>query len=158
MKKAYGLVRAVDVDFYLIAASCSRFGPNGAGDDDHMAARSLKPDAGEVARRPSAGKDDAAIRASIGVCFRITCRPAFDGRGEHARAGGFYKKRADCRGGLLGGARGGRRDFLKRPYGKLSGGQRAGDIARKRSIRRSLFDEPTTRPADEEGRWDSVDA
>jgi len=125
----------------------------------------LKPDAGEVALDGHRlGKDDAAIRASIGVVFQDHLLDPLLTVEENMRArGGFYKKtRAELAEAVRWAARAADAgDFLKRPYGKLSGGQRRrADIARAliNTPKLLFLDEPTTGldPQTRKGVWDSV--
>ncbi|NLD59744.1 MAG: ABC transporter ATP-binding protein [Clostridiales bacterium] len=169
LKKAYGPVRAVDgIDFYLDRGKLFAFlGPNGAGKSTtiDILCTILKPDAGEVALDGHRlGKDDAAIRASIGVVFQDHLLDPLLTVEENMRArGGFYKKtRAELAEAVRWAARAADAgDFLKRPYGKLSGGQRRrADIARAliNTPKLLFLDEPTTGldPQTRKGVWDSV--
>ncbi|OPZ68854.1 MAG: Daunorubicin/doxorubicin resistance ATP-binding protein DrrA [Firmicutes bacterium ADurb.Bin467] len=169
LKKAYGPVRAVDgIDFYLDRGKLFAFlGPNGAGKSTtiDILCTILKPDAGEVALDGHRlGKDDAAIRASIGVVFQDHLLDPLLTVEENMRArGGFYKKtRAELAEAVRWAAReADAGDFLKRPYGKLSGGQRRrADIARAliNTPKLLFLDEPTTGldPQTRKGVWDSV--
>ena len=169
LKKAYGPVKAVDgIDFYLERGKLFAFlGPNGAGKSTtiDILCTILKPDAGEVALDGHRlGKDDAAIRASIGVVFQDHLLDPLLTVEENMRArGGFYKKsRAELSEAVRWASRAADvGDFLKRPYGKLSGGQRRrADIARAliNTPKLLFLDEPTTGldPQTRKGVWDSV--
>ena len=169
LKKAYGAVQAVQgIDFYAERGKLFAFlGPNGAGKSTtiDILCTILKADAGEVVIGGHVlGREDAAIRASIGVVFQDHLLDPLLTVEENMRArGGFYKK---GRGELNEAVRWAARvadveDFIRRPYGKLSGGQRRrADIARALiNTPKILFlDEPTTGldPQTRKSVWDSV--
>ena len=171
LKKAYGPVQAVrGLDFYVETGKLFAFlGPNGAGKSTtiDILCTILKPDAGQVLiDGHRLGTEDAAIRASIGVVFQEHLLDPLLTVEENIRV----------RGGLYG--TGGARlheavraaaeaadvtDFLKRPYGKLSGGQkRRADIARAlvHTPRVLFLDEPTTGldPQTRRVVWDRIRA
>ncbi len=169
LQKAYGTVRAVKgLDFYVERGKLFAFlGPNGAGKSTtiDILCTLLKPDAGEVMiDGHRLGKDDAAIRASIGVVFQDHLLDPLLTVEENIRTrGGLYPhakssintaiRRAAAATGI--------EDFISRPYGKLSGGQkRRADIARALvNTPRVLFlDEPTTGldPQTRRSVWDSI--
>ena len=155
LHKSYGNVHAVKgLDFYVEEGKIFAFlGPNGAGKSTTIDIIStfIKPDSGRVSVDGHVlGKDDNAIRSVIGTVFQdglldqlLTIRENLKIRG------GFYglkgrklesriKSAAETTGIT---------DLLKRPYGKLSGGQRRRcDIARALvNTPKILFlDEPTT--------------
>ncbi|MCE5344651.1 MAG: ABC transporter ATP-binding protein [Eubacteriales bacterium] len=171
LQKAYGTVRAVKgLDFYVERGKLFAFlGPNGAGKSTtiDILCTLLKPDAGEVTiDGHRLGSQDAAIRASIGVVFQDHLLDPLLTVEENIRTrGGLYPgmratlpeaiRRAAAATGI--------EDFIRRPYGKLSGGQkRRADIARALiNTPRVLFlDEPTTGldPQTRRSVWDSIRA
>ncbi|WP_138206057.1 ABC transporter ATP-binding protein [Haloimpatiens lingqiaonensis] len=155
LKKSYGQVRAVKgIDFYVEKGKLFAFlGPNGAGKSTtiDMICTFLKPDEGEIIIDGfKIGKDDDEIRSIIGAVFQdglldnlLTVKENLEIRGSFY---GIKKdklqeavKRVIRTVGL--------EEFAKRPYGKLSGGQkRRADIARALiNTPKILFlDEPTT--------------
>lgn len=169
LKKSYGKIEAVKgIDFYVERGKLFAFlGPNGAGKSTTIDILStlLKPDEGEVLINDyKLGKDDNKIRSSIGVVFQdnlldnlLTVKENLELRGS------FYKlEKEDLKQAI-------RRaadvcevnEFIDRPYGKLSGGQR-----RRSDIARSLIntpeilflDEPTTGldPQTRKNIWDTI--
>jgi multidrug/hemolysin transport system ATP-binding protein len=171
LKKSYGAVEAVKgIDFYAERGKLFAFlGPNGAGKSTtiDILTTILRPDAGEVAIDGHAlGRDDAEIRRSIGVVFQDHLLDPLLTVEENMRVrGGFYNSsRADLKAALSEAARAAdATDFLKRPYGKLSGGQkRRADIARAliHTPKILFLDEPTTGldPQTRRSVWDSVRA
>lgn len=171
LKKAYSSVQAVKgVDFYVEKGKMfALLGPNGAGKSTiiDMLCTFLQPDAGEVEVDGLAlGRDDAAIRKKIGAVFQDGLLDALLTVEENLRArGGLYglkgkalKDAVDRAAGTLG-----VNGILKRPYGKLSGGQRRRcDITRALIHRPDILflDEPTTGldPQTRAGVWDTVRA
>ncbi len=169
LRKAYGAVQAVNgLDFYVESGKLFAFlGPNGAGKSttiDILCTLS-RADAGEVTiNRHRLGREDAAIRESIGVVFQdhlldplLTVEENIRVRGKlYPKVNGSLKasmeraaKAADVE------------DFLHRPYGKLSGGQkRRADIARALINTPAILflDEPTTGldPQTRKSVWDSI--
>lgn len=169
LRKAYGPVQAVNgLDFYVESGKLFAFlGPNGAGKSttiDILCTLS-QADAGEVViNRHRLGREDAAIRESIGVVFQdhlldplLTVEENIRVRGKlYPKVNGSLKasleraaKAADVE------------DFLHRPYGKLSGGQkRRADIARALINTPAILflDEPTTGldPQTRKSVWDSI--
>lgn len=155
LKKSFGTIEAVKgIDFYVKKNQLFAFlGKNGAGKSTtiDMICTLLRPDAGRI--RIGCGyvtEDDEAIRTQIGVVFQNGC---LDGlltveenlyvRGSFYGLSGKALKNAVERAAESAGAK----DFLKRRYGKLSGGmKRRADIARALvNIPQILFlDEPTT--------------
>ncbi|HBG00508.1 MAG TPA: ABC transporter [Firmicutes bacterium] len=155
LTKSYGDVQAVrGIDFYVEKARIFAFlGPNGAGKSTtiEILSTALKADkGGAVINGYTLGKDDSKIRSSIGVVFQghhlddlLTVRENLLTRGS------FYGlKGASLHQAVEQAARDAEvTDFLKRPYGKLSGGQRRrADIARALVNRPQILflDEPTT--------------
>ena len=171
LKKAYGTVQAVQgLDFYVERGKLFAFlGPNGAGKSTtiDMLCTLLGADEGEaVIDGHRLGTDDAAIRSSIGVVFQDHLLDPLLTVEENIRLrGGLYtashkslteavRRVADVADV---------KDFLRRPYGKLSGGQkRRADIARALiNTPKILFlDEPTTGldPQTRKSVWDSIRA
>ena len=152
--KSYGSVRAVrGVDFYVEEGSFFAFlGPNGAGKSTtiDIICTLLSPDKGQVkVNGYTLGADDDKIRSHIGVVFQhsvldelLTVRENLFLRGSfYGFSGaklreqvGAATKSAEVE------------DFLNRPYGKLSGGQRRrADIARAlvHTPKVLFLDEPT---------------
>ncbi|MCQ4638205.1 ATP-binding cassette domain-containing protein [Anaerovorax odorimutans] len=155
LQKAYGAVRAVQgISFYVEEGGLFAFlGPNGAGKSTtiDMICTFLRPDSGTAMINGfTLGREDEQIRRSIGVVFqdslldqRLTveenmyCRGALYGLRGRALAQAVDKAMDSV----------GVQEYGKRPYGKLSGGQRRRcDIARALiNTPEILFlDEPTT--------------
>jgi len=169
LTKSYGNVKAVkDISFYVERGKFYAFlGPNGAGKSTtiDIISTSLKIDSGEVCIGGfNLGKDDEKIRSIIGVVFQDNLLDALLTVKENLYTrGSFYK----LRGTELkiavekSAASTGVNDFLNRPYGKLSGGQR-----RRADIARSLvntpeilfLDEPTTGldPQTRRAVWETI--
>lgn len=155
LKKSYGDVHAVkDISFYVEKGKLFSFlGPNGAGKSTtiDMLCTLLAHDSGDVTIDGyKLGKDDDKIRRSIGVVFQESLLDAYLTVRENLTIRGrfYYKDKEKLRRAVedaveaadLG-------DFIDRPYGKLSGGQRRrADIARAfLNTPQILFlDEPTT--------------
>ena len=155
LRKAYGSVQAVKgIDFYVERGKLFAFlGPNGAGKSTtiDILCTFLRPDAGTV--RIGAyrlGEEDRQIRGMIGAVFQDGLLDPLLTVEENLRLrGGFY----DLRGRALTQAvedimkQVGVSDLRRRPYGKLSGGQRRRcDIARAlvHAPEILFLDEPTT--------------
>ncbi len=155
LHKSYGPVHAVKgIDFYVESGKIFAFlGPNGAGKSTtiDIICTFLKPDAGTIKVDDHLlGKDDNAIRQTIGAVFQDGLLDPLLTVSENLRIrAGFYglkgkqleKTISDIalRMGIV--------EIMKRPYGKLSGGQRRRcDIARALvNTPKILFlDEPTT--------------
>lgn len=153
--KSYGSVKAVkDISFKVEQGKLFAFlGPNGAGKSTTIDIIStlLKEDSGKVTIKGNVvGVDDDKIRSLIGVVFQdslldnlltvrenLLVRGSFYGLSKKELEGAIEKSAKAC--GVL--------EFLDRPYGKLSGGQRRrSDIARALiNTPEILFlDEPTT--------------
>lgn len=169
LTKAFGNLQAVKgIDFYVESGQLFSFlGPNGAGKSTtiDMICTLLKPDSGEVIINGcKLGIEDQNIRESIGVVFQeslldslLTVRENLITRAR------FYKipkndlkdrvERAAVSADAM--------DFIDRPYGTLSGGQRRrADIARALiNTPKILFlDEPTTGldPQTRRNVWDTI--
>lgn len=155
LHKSYGNVRAVKgLDFYVEEGKIYAFlGPNGAGKSTtiDMICTFIKPDSGYVTVDGHVlGRDDHDIRAVIGTVFQDGLLDRLLTVYENLKVrGGFYGLKGRVLEERIKSAAGttGITDFLKRPYGKLSGGQRRRcDIARALvNTPKILFlDEPTT--------------
>lgn len=169
LKKSYGTVQAVKgISFYVEQGKLFAFlGPNGAGKSTtiDMLCTFLKPDAGQACIDGHwLGREDDAIRRSIGAVFqhsllddRLTVRENLWVRGSfygmtHKALDAAVQKAATAAGVL---------EFLNRPYGKLSGGQRRrADIARAlvHTPKILFLDEPTTGldPQTRKTVWETV--
>ncbi len=169
LKKSYGAVEAVKgIDFYAERGKLFAFlGPNGAGKSTtiDILTTILRPDAGTVVIDGyRLGQNDAEIRRAIGVVFQDHLLDPLLTVEENMRVrGGFYNaSRASVVAALGAAARvADATDFLKRPYGKLSGGQkRRADIARAlvHTPKILFLDEPTTGldPQTRRSVWDCV--
>ncbi len=155
LKKYYGHIKAVDdISFYVEKGKLFAFlGPNGAGKSTtiDIICTFLRPDDGSVRiDGHTLGKDDDKIRSAIGVVFQdgflddlLTVEENIKYRGSFYGLKGKELQVAFER--VVEAA--GIKDFLKRQYKKLSGGQkRRSDIARALiNTPKILFlDEPTT--------------
>lgn len=169
LEKSYGSVKAVkEISFYVEKGGLFAFlGPNGAGKSTtiNMICTFLKPDSGSVQVDGFIlGKDDASIRKRIGVVFQsgvlddlLTVEENLLIRGSFYNLKGKALKEAVKRAAKATDLMG----FLKRPYGKLSGGQRRrADIARAliHTPRILFLDEPTTGldPQSRRSIWDTI--
>lgn len=146
LQKSFGELQAVKgIDFYVEKGSMFAFlGPNGAGKSTtiDMLTTQLEPDGGEaIINGYKLGKEDDGIRSSIGMVFQDNLLDAFLTVKENLTIrGSFYKlSRQELKAAVakaveiadIG-------EFLNRPYGKLSGGQR-----RRADIARALIHTPT---------------
>ncbi len=169
LHKSYGSINAVNgLDFYVERGKLFAFlGPNGAGKSTtiDMICTFLKPDNGTVTVDDfTLGKQDTEIRKIIGAVFQdglldelltveenLKIRGGFYGlKGKKLKAAVAYTAETT-----------GVTEILKRPYGKLSGGQRRRcDIARALiNTPKILFlDEPTTGldPQTRRYVWDTI--
>lgn len=155
LKKSYRDVEAVKgIDFYVERGKLFAFlGPNGAGKSTtiDMICTFLNPDEGEVIIDGwKLGIDDDEIRRTIGAVFQDSLLdPLLTVKENLYTRGTFYGlEKDDLReiidevsrvSGII--------DFINRPYGKLSGGQRRrADIARAliHTPQILFLDEPTT--------------
>ena len=169
LHKSYGKVQAVKgLDFYVESGKIFAFlGPNGAGKSTtiDIICTFLKPDSGKaVVDGHILGKDDNAIRAVIGAVFQdgllddlLTVRENLQIRG------GFYGLKGRALDKIITDVARttGISEILKRPYGKLSGGQRRRcDIARALINRPKILflDEPTTGldPQTRKNVWETI--
>lgn len=169
LKKSYGQVHAVKgIDFYVESGKIFAFlGPNGAGKSTtiDIICTFLKSDAGTVVvDGHRLGKDDNAIRQSIGAVFQDGLLDPLLTVSENLRIrAGFYGLRGKQLDKTIReiAERMGIQEILKRPYGKLSGGQRRRcDIARALvNTPKILFlDEPTTGldPQTRKSVWETI--
>lgn len=169
LKKTYGDLKAVDdISFYVEEGSLFAFlGPNGAGKSTTISILNtfLKPDSGrvEIGGR-ILGKEDSKIRAEIGAVFQESLLdPLLTVRENLSIRGSFYGLKGKTLKNAVNEAieKSGSQEFMDRPYGKLSGGQRRrADIARALiNTPKILFlDEPTTGldPQTRLAVWDTV--
>lgn len=169
LTKYYGKVKAVrGIDFHVNEGELFAFlGPNGAGKTTtiDIICTLLKPDSGTVTVNGyMLGKEDDKIRKDIGIVFQdnildslLTVKENLYTRGsfyglpskELKAAVQSAMKSADVE------------SFCKRPYGKLSGGQRRrADIARSLVNKPKILflDEPTTGldPQTRKSVWDTI--
>jgi len=169
LKKSYASVEAVKgISFYVEAGKLFAFlGPNGAGKSTtiDILCTLLGFDGGTVnIDGQILGKDDYKIRCEIGVVFQDSLLdPLLTVEENLYTRGSFYNlskqqldeaviKAADAAGV---------KEFMDRPYGKLSGGQRRrADIARALvNTPKILFlDEPTTGldPQTRKNIWETI--
>ena len=152
LRKSYKDVKAVKgIDFYVEEGKLfALLGPNGAGKSTtiDMICTALKPASGSIiVDGKLVGKDDNAIRKEIGIVFQDNfLDPILTVRENISIRGSFY----GLKGNELKNAvkkvceTVGITDLMKRPYGKLSGGQR-----RRADIARALVKEPEIILADE---------
>lgn len=169
LSKSYGTLKAVDnISFYVEEGSLFAFlGPNGAGKSTTISILNtfLKPDSGKVTIGGRVlGKEDDKIRSEIGAVFQESLLdPLLSVKDNLMFRGSFYglrgKKLKDAV--MTAAEKAGVMEFLNRPYGKLSGGQRRrADIARALiNTPKILFlDEPTTGldPQTRLAVWDTV--
>ena len=169
LQKSYGTIQAVkDLNFYVEKGKLFAFlGPNGAGKSTtiDMICTFLKPDRGEVTVDGfKLGKQDTEIRKIIGAVFQdgllddlLTVEENLKARGAFYGLKGKALKAAVNKTAEITGVS----ELLKRPYGKLSGGQRRRcDIARALiNTPKILFlDEPTTGldPQTRKNVWDTI--
>jgi len=169
LKKSYGSIEAVkDISFYVERGKLFSFlGPNGAGKSTtiDILCTLLAPDAGEVAIDGCRlDQDDAKIRSIIGIVFQDSLLdPLLTVEENLATRAAFYtadKKKIRVAVAKAAEATG-IADLLRRPYGKLSGGQRRrADISRALvNTPKILFlDEPTTGldPQTRQNVWETV--
>jgi multidrug/hemolysin transport system ATP-binding protein len=169
LHKSYGSVHAVKgVDFYVEKGKLfALLGPNGAGKSTiiDIICTFLQPDNGKVVvNGHELGKDDNAIRGIIGAVFQDgLLDPLLTVEENLMVRGGLYglkgKKLKDAVHGAAEAA--GVKGIMKRPYGKLSGGQRRRcDITRAlvHTPRILFLDEPTTGldPQTRKSVWETV--
>lgn len=171
LSKSYGSVKAVDdISFYIDKGEFFSFlGVNGAGKSTtiNMITTVLPKDAGKIIMLGrDMDFDPMFVRSKIGIVFQNSVLDprlsVYDNLASRAALYGLKgadrkKKISDIADTLdLG-------EFLKRPYGKLSGGQkRRTDIARAlvNTPELLILDEPTTGldPKTRKTVWDSIGA
>jgi len=169
LKKSFGDVKAVKgIDFYVEQGAMFAFlGPNGAGKSTtiDMLTTYLQRDAGEVwINGCELGREDDRIRASIGIVFQDSLLdPSLTVEENLYVRGSFYNlSRSDLKIAVAKAAKVARiTEFMKRPYGKLSGGQRRrADIARAliHTPKILFLDEPTTGldPQTRKSVWETI--
>ena len=169
LSKSYGPVQAVrDISFYVEQGKLFAFlGPDGAGKSTtiDMICTFLRPDGGTVTVDGyTLGRQDNEIRSSIGAVFQDGLLDPLLTVWENLQIrGGFYgiKGKALRQAVQHAAEVTGVADLLKRPYGKLSGGQRRRcDIARAliHTPKILFLDEPTTGldPQTRQNVWDTV--
>ena len=169
LQKSYGPIHAVKgLDFYVERGKVFAFlGPNGAGKSTtiDIICTFLKADAGTVVvDGHTLGKDDNAIRSNIGAVFQDGLLDQLLTVQENLRIrGGFYGLKGKRLDRIIEDVaqKTGVTEILKRPYGKLSGGQRRRcDIARALvNTPNILFlDEPTTGldPQTRKSVWETI--
>lgn len=155
LKKSYNDVEAVKgIDFYVDSGTLFAFlGPNGAGKSTtiDIICTLLGQNEGSVSVAGfTLGKDDEKIRKNIGVVFQdglldklLTVKENLTIRGGfYGMEGDDLKKSVEFAAQCTGCT-----EYINRPYGKLSGGQkRRADIARAlvNSPKILFLDEPTT--------------
>ncbi|MGL6199150.1 MAG: ATP-binding cassette domain-containing protein [Lachnospiraceae bacterium] len=171
IKKRYGKIDAVKgINFYVEQGKLFSFlGPNGAGKSTtiDILCTLLKPDSGNVLIDGlTLGKEDKAIRNQIGVVFQdsvldplLTVRENLSVRARFYDLAGNRLKTAVENAAVTADVT----EFIDRPYGRLSGGQRRrADIARALiNTPKILFlDEPTTGldPKTKKGVWKTISA
>ena len=169
LKKSYGTVQAVkEIDFDVQKGSLFAFlGPNGAGKSTtiDILCTLNQPDSGQVKIAGFDLREEAAkIREKIGVVFQdhLLDKKLTVYENLMIRAGFYYKRSKERREAVEKVTRYAEiTEFMKRPYGKLSGGQRRRvDIARALlNTPKVLFlDEPTTGldPQTRKHIWETV--
>lgn len=169
LKKSYGDVQAVKgISFYVNQGGLFAFlGPNGAGKSTtiDMLCTLLQADGGEVTIDGHVlGREDGKIRSGIGVVFQDSVLdPLLTVKENLYCRGSFYGLPADkLKQAVMNAAQyAGVTEFINRPYGKLSGGQRRrADIARALVNQPKILflDEPTTGldPQTRKNIWDTI--
>lgn len=155
LKKNYGNFEAVKgISFYVEQGKLFSFlGPNGAGKSTTIdtLCTLMNPSGGEVTINGlDISRDSAAIRQCIGVVFQDSVLDSLLTVRENLtiRAGLYTSDKHKIKNAVFNAASAAELDeFIDRPYGKLSGGQRRrADIARALiNTPKILFlDEPTT--------------
>lgn len=169
LSKSYGSIKAVkDISFYVEKGKLFAFlGPNGAGKSTtiDIICTFLKKDSGNIVIGGlELGKDDDEIRGRIGAVFQDGLLDNLLTVEENLMIrGGLYKnKKEDLKAAVDEIAEiMGITEILKRPYGKLSGGQRRRcDIARALINKPQILflDEPTTGldPQTRKSVWETI--
>ena len=169
LHKSYGEIHAVKgIDFYVESGKLfALLGPNGAGKSTtiDIICTFLKQDEGTVVVDSHLlGKDDKEIRSTIGAVFQDGLLDALLTVEENLMVrGGFYGLRGAALKKAVASAvdAAGVKEIVKRPYGKLSGGQRRRcDIARAlvHTPKILFLDEPTTGldPQTRKNVWETI--
>ncbi|HXK71643.1 MAG TPA: ABC transporter ATP-binding protein [Clostridia bacterium] len=169
LSKSYGSIKAVkDISFYVEKGKLFAFlGPNGAGKSTtiDIICTFLKKDSGNIVIDGlELGKEDDEIRGRIGAVFQDGLLDNLLTVEENLMIrGGLYKnKKEDLKTAVDEIAEiMGITEILKRPYGKLSGGQRRRcDIARALINKPQILflDEPTTGldPQTRKSVWETI--
>ena len=169
LEKRFGKQTAVKgIDFYVEQGKLFAFlGPNGAGKSTtiDMLCTLLQADSGTVLIDGHVlGKEDKAIRSKIGVVFQESILdPLLTVRENLAVRAKFYgMTKKEVVAAIIRATKAvDVTEFLDRPYGKLSGGQRRrADIARAliHTPKILFLDEPTTGldPKTKESVWQTV--
>ncbi len=169
LTKSYADVKAVNnINFYVERGKFYAFlGPNGAGKSTtiDIISTALKADEGTVIINGlTLGQEDEKIRSAIGVVFQDNLLDNLLSVKENLYTrGSFYNLRGNALKEKVNTAaeETGVLDFINRPYGKLSGGQRRrADIARSLINTPSILflDEPTTGldPQTRRNVWDTI--
>lgn len=155
LAKSFGKVQAIkNINFYVEEGTLFAFlGTNGAGKSTAISIllTLLKQNKGEVKIKGyTVGKDDTCIRQEIGVVFQESLLDPLLTVKENLeiRAALYHKSKTNSKKAVESvTSRIHLHDFLNRPYGKLSGGERRrADIARALLHQPSILilDEPTT--------------
>lgn len=169
LNKSFGDIQAVnDISFSVEENKLFAFlGPNGAGKSTtiNMICTLLKQDSGEIIVDGfKIGEEDNEIRKRLGIVFQTgVLDPLLTVRENISTRGALY----DLHGKELeerirwASDSAGTNEFLDRPYGKLSGGQkRRSDIARAlvSKPRILMLDEPTTGldPQTRKNVWNTI--
>lgn len=169
LRKSYGSVEAVKgINFYVEEGKLFAFlGPNGAGKSTtiDIICTFLKPDSGKISvDGATLGQADNEIRKAIGAVFqdslldkRLTVEENMRCRGALYGFKGDDLTNAVKNAIVLAGVE----EYAKRPYGKLSGGQRRRcDIARAliHTPKILFLDEPTTGldPQTRKAVWETI--
>lgn len=169
LRKNYGKVTAVkDISFYVEQGKLFSFlGPNGAGKSTTIdtLCTLMEPSGGEVTINGlDLRRDSHAIRQMIGVVFQDSVLDALLTVRENLaiRAGLYTSDKARIKNAIYEAVSAAElHEFIDRPYGKLSGGQRRrADIARALiNTPKILFlDEPTTGldPQTRKSIWNTI--
>lgn len=169
LSKSYGKIKAVkNIDFYVERGKLFAYlGTNGAGKSTTIDIISTlrTPDGGSVTIDGlQLGKENDAIRRKIGVVFQDNVLDEILTVKENLaiRAGFYGLKRKEKKKAILQAAAAADiLEFMNRPYGKLSGGQkRRSDIARAliHAPEILFLDEPTTGldPQSRKKVWDMI--
>lgn len=169
LSKSYGKIKAVkNIDFYVEKGKLFAYlGTNGAGKSTtiDMISTLCTPDGGNVTIDGlQLGKENDAIRRKIGVVFQdnvldeiLTVKENLAIRAGFYGFSGEEKKKAIRQAAIAADIM----EFINRPYGKLSGGQkRRADIARAliHTPEILFLDEPTTGldPQNRKKVWDMI--